>query len=146
MSASKPIPAKESSRNKGEFVAPSSPPKHASPRHHHHLNIPSPIPCRRTRTSSISRLAADSDVQEGIVIQFCREKGHGFVKPDDEEKPIFLHISDIEDEYVVHKGDRVEFRTIPMPPKCLEKMAVEVKLISFNPEVPHERWDSKPDL
>lgn len=41
-----------------------------------------------------SRLAADSDVQEGIVIQFCREKGHGFVKPDDEEKPIFLHISE----------------------------------------------------
>ncbi|XP_066913798.1 calcium-regulated heat stable protein 1-like [Clytia hemisphaerica] len=141
----------EKRKSGGEFAVPSTPPKHTSPRHHpyfqhHGLTVPSPIPCRRTRTTSVSRLAADSPLQQGIVVSFCREKGHGFVKPDDEEKAIFLHISDIEDDYVVRKGDRVEFRTIPMPPKKVERMAVEVHLISLDESAPHERWDNQPDV
>ena len=52
----------------------------------------------------------------------------------------------IEDEYVVQAGDRVEFRTIPMPPKKVERMAVEVHLISLSDDKPHERWDQQPDL
>lgn len=59
---------------------------------------------------------------------------------------LFVILFSIEDEYVVRDGDRVEFRTIPMPPKCTEKMAVEVKLIDFDEEKPHLRWDSKPDI
>lgn len=108
--------------------------------------VPSPVPCRRTRSTSISLLAADSPIQTGTITEFNRGKGHGFVKPDGEEKPVFLHISDIEDEYVVHQGDRVEFKTIPMPPKMEQKMAVEVHLIDVDMKVPHERWDSKPDI
>ena len=57
----------------------------------------------------------------------------------------FLPVS-IEDDYVVRTGDRVEFRTIPMPPKKLERMAVEVHLISLSDDEPHERWDQQPDL
>lgn len=41
-----------------------------------------------------SKLAADSPIQRGTVTEFCRGRGHGFVKPDDEESPIFLHISE----------------------------------------------------
>lgn len=41
-----------------------------------------------------SRLAAESPLQKGTIVHFCRERGHGFVKPDDEEKPLFLHISE----------------------------------------------------
>lgn len=144
-------------RKSGEFQVPKYPPsKHPatkhSPHHHHHhpyaqhsLNIPSPVPCRRTRTTSLSLMAADSPLQQGTIVKFCREKGHGFVKPDDEEKPIFLHISDIEEDYVVRPGDRVEFRTVPMPPKRVEQMAVEVHLLSLDESVPHERWDKLPD-
>ena len=43
-------------------------------------------------------------------------------------------------------GDRIEFKTIPMPPKMEQKMAVEVRLVDFDPSTNHERWDSKPDL
>ena len=44
---------------KGEtFAVPQTPPKHGSSRHHpyvhhHSLTIPSPVPCRRTRTTSV---------------------------------------------------------------------------------------------
>ena len=41
-----------------------------------------------------SRLAAESPIQQGTVIAFCGKKGHGFIKPDDEEKKIFVHISE----------------------------------------------------
>lgn len=144
MSSAKPIPNDDvKNPNASEFVTP-SPPKHASPRHQ--FLIPSPVPTRRTRTTSMSRLAADSPIQQGLIVQFCRERGHGFIKPDDEEKNIFLHISEIEDDYVVRKGDRVEFRAIPMPPKCSEKMAVEVRLVDLDESQPHERWDNKPDI
>ena len=55
-------------------------------------------------------------------------------------------LSSIEDEYVVQVGDRIEFRTIPMPPRMVQRMAVEAHLIDIDEKVNHERWDSKPDL
>ena len=58
----------------------------------------------------------------------------------------FSYVFSIEDEYVVQAGDRIEFKTIPMPPKMEQKMAVEVRLVDFDPSTNHERWDSKPDL
>ncbi|XP_065065724.1 cold shock domain-containing protein C2-like [Rhopilema esculentum] len=105
--------------------------------------IPSPIPCRRTRTSSQSRMAADSPVQTGTVTEFSRSHGHGFVKPDEEsdEKHYFVHISDVESEYELKEGDKVEFRTILMPPKLTEKQAVEVKLLKMS-NSKHEKWAS----
>ena len=52
----------------------------------------------------------------------------------------------IEDEYVVKDGDRVEFRTIPTPPKNVERQAVEVRLIQLDAKEKHERWDHAPDM
>merc|ERR1711993_193341 len=109
-----------------------------SPRKYPFL-IPSPIPCRRTRTSSQSQMAADSPVQTGTVTEFSRSHGHGFIKPDVDEKLYFLHISDVESEYVLKEGDRVEFRTILMPPKLVERQAVEVKLLKMA-NSKHEKW------
>ena len=43
-------------------------------------------------------------------------------------------------------GDRIEFRTIPMPPRMVQRMAVEAHLIDIDCNENHERWDSKPDL
>ena len=52
----------------------------------------------------------------------------------------------IEDKYVVKVGDQIEFRTIPMPPRMVQRMAVEAHLIDIDSNDNHERWDSKPDL
>eukprot|EP00112_Aurelia_sp_Birch-Aquarium-sp1_P025949 Seg890.1 transcript_id=Seg890.1/GoldUCD/mRNA.D3Y31 product="Calcium-regulated heat-stable protein 1" protein_id=Seg890.1/GoldUCD/D3Y31 len=104
--------------------------------------IPSPIPCRRTRTTSQSRIAADSPLQTGTITEFSRSHGHGFVRPDEETdgaKHYFLHISDIEGDYELKVGDKVEFRTIFMPPKLVEKQAVEVKVIKMA-NGKHEKW------
>ena len=39
-------------------------------------------------------MAADSPVQTGTVTEFSRSHGHGFIKPDVDEKLYFLHISE----------------------------------------------------
>lgn len=44
----------------------------------------------------------------------------------------------IEGELVLKAGDRVKYRTVPLPPKCVEKQAVEVVITKANG--PHENW------
>lgn len=44
----------------------------------------------------------------------------------------------IEGELVLKAGDKVKYRTVPLPPKCVEKQAVEVIITAANG--PHERW------
>ncbi|XP_020620563.1 calcium-regulated heat-stable protein 1-like [Orbicella faveolata] len=102
------------------------------------FKIPSPIPTRRTRTTSQSRIASESPEQTGVCKNFCRNKGHGFITPDDGGKDIFVHISDIEGEFVPKEGDRVTFRTCPLPPKNVEKQAVMVVLTELKGA--HEKW------
>ena len=47
----------------------------------------------------------------------------------------------VESEYELKEGDRVEFRTILMPPKLVERQAVEVKLLKMA-NSKHEKWTS----
>lgn len=104
-----------------------------------HFLLPSPIPTRRIRTTSQSRLASDSPLQTGTCKSFCRQRGHGFITPDEgDARDIFVHISDIEGEFVLKAGDKVTFRTVPLPPKCVEKQAVEVIITAANG--PHDTW------
>lgn len=102
------------------------------------FKIPSPVPTRRTRTTSQSRIASESPEQTGVCKNFCRNKGHGFITPDDGGKDIFVHISDIEGEFVPKEGDKVSFRTCPLPPKNVEKQAVMVVLTEMRGA--HEKW------
>jgi len=121
--------------------------------HHHALNVieespslsyllPSPIITKRTRTKSMLELAQDPScpIEHGIIKHFCRVKGHGFIKRDNGED-IFVHVSDIDGEYVPRVGDEVSFRLLPLPPKMEKFQAVHVQITNFTPEV-HQRWES----
>lgn len=127
------------------------------------LMLPDIIITRRTRTLSMNG-RIEEDVHEGTVRFFCRSKGHGFIDDDmatatadaknhvtngnnsshgvNVSIPVFMHISDIEGEYIPRKGDRVRYQTCPMPPRFDKPQAVHIQIIDFTPEV-HHRWCDK---
>lgn len=102
--------------------------------------IPSPLPTRRTRTYSASARAAQGPVFKGTCKCFCRSKGHGFITPSDGGPDIFVHISDIEGEYVMVEGDEVTYKVCSIPPKNLKIQAVEVTITHLAPGTKHETW------
>ncbi|XP_044730008.1 cold shock domain-containing protein CG9705 [Chrysoperla carnea] len=107
------------------------------------LLIPSPIITKRTRTASTSARASERPESNGVIKSFCRAKGHGFVQPKDGGEDLFVHISDIEGEYVPLPGDEVKYRLCPIPPKFEKFQAVQVHIINLTPEV-HLKWDCLP--
>ncbi|XP_068243221.1 cold shock domain-containing protein CG9705 [Palaemon carinicauda] len=108
------------------------------------LQVPSPIITKRSRTKSTTEIASTNPDVKGKVKYFCRTKGHGFVTPEDGTEDIFVHISDIEGEYIPLEGDEVTYRLCPIPPKREKCQATHVKIINFTPEV-HHRWDCLPE-
>lgn len=85
-------------------------------------------------------LALEHPVEHGVIKSFCRVKGHGFITKDNGDD-IFVHVSDIDGEYVPRVGDEVSFRKLPIPPKMEKFQAVHVQITNFTPEV-HQRWES----
>jgi len=102
---------------------------------------PSPIVTRRTRTDSTSALALKNPQISGKVKYFCKSKGHGFITPDNGDPDTFVHISDIEGEFVPLPGDQVRYRLCPIPPKLEKFQAVHVEIVNLTPQV-HLKWDS----
>ncbi|XP_036389533.1 calcium-regulated heat stable protein 1-like [Megalops cyprinoides] len=102
--------------------------------------IPSPLPTRRTRTSSAAARAAQGPVFTGVCKCFSRSKGHGFITPSDGGSDIFVHISDIEGEYVPMEGDEVSYKVCSIPPKHEKVQAVEVNITQLAPGLKHETW------
>lgn len=123
---------------------------------------------RRTRTCSISARIHE-DVRTGVVKYFCRSRGHGFIvadqlsKEDKDESPaeeennhevhnktkessnneeIFMHISDINSEFVPRPGDKVCYRLCPIPPKFEKVQAVNVEILELSDNGSHKRWDN----
>lgn len=119
-----------------------------SPRSHdskgHNLMVPSPLPTRRTRTVSMSEKAHAGPTFIGTVKSFCREKGHGFIQPTDGSEAVFVHISDIEEDFVPKEGDEVTYKLCPIPPKMEKCSAVHVHIKHPKEGVQHERWDLPP--
>ncbi|KAL0617433.1 Calcium-regulated heat-stable protein 1 [Plecturocebus cupreus] len=102
--------------------------------------VPSPLPTRRTRTFSATVRASQGPVYKGVCKCFCRSKGHGFITPADGGPDIFLHISDVEGEYVPVEGDEVTYKMCSIPPKNEKLQAVEVIITHLAPGTKHETW------
>lgn len=102
--------------------------------------IPSPLPTRRNRTCSATARASEGPVFTGVCKCFSRSKGHGFITPSDGGKDIFVHISDVEGEYVPVEGDEVSYKLCSIPPKHEKVQAVEVTITHLKPGTKHETW------
>uniref|UniRef100_A0A3Q4B5G3 CSD domain-containing protein n=1 Tax=Mola mola TaxID=94237 RepID=A0A3Q4B5G3_MOLML len=102
--------------------------------------IPSPLPTRRNRTCSATARASEGPVFTGVCKCFSRSKGHGFITPSDGGMDIFVHISDIEGEYVPVEGDEVSYKVCSIPPKNEKVQAVEVTITHLKPGTKHETW------
>ena len=48
-----------------------------------------------------------SDTQRGTVSYFCRSRGHGYILGQDNGEEHFVHVSDVEGEFVPMKDDKV---------------------------------------
>ncbi|XP_018567151.1 cold shock domain-containing protein CG9705 [Anoplophora glabripennis] len=101
--------------------------------------IPSPIITKRNRSASTSERILKSKPLYGNIKIFCREKGHGFITPEDGADDIFVHVSDIEDEFVPMPGDRVKYNLCPIPPKFEKFQAVHVHIVNLKPGI-HKKW------
>lgn len=120
---------------------PAGPPLSSIPSSPSHLQLPSPIITRRTRTASTSDRAMRNPIEEGKVKSFSRSKGHGFITPNAGGDDIFVHISDIEGEYVPLPGDEVSYRLCSIPPKYEKVQAIHVQITHLTPEK-HSRWET----
>uniref|UniRef100_A0AAV2KL71 DNA-directed RNA polymerase III subunit RPC8 n=1 Tax=Knipowitschia caucasica TaxID=637954 RepID=A0AAV2KL71_KNICA len=106
-------------------------------------NLPSPLPTKRTRTYSATVRAHSGAVFKGVCKNFSRCQGHGFIQPSHGGEDIFVHISDVEGEYVPVEGDEVTYKVCRVPPKNLKVQAVEVKITHLNPGSKHETWSGQ---
>ncbi|XP_056264180.1 calcium-regulated heat-stable protein 1 [Pseudoliparis swirei] len=102
--------------------------------------IPSPLPTRRNRTCSATARASEGPAFTGVCKCFSRSKGHGFITPSDGGADIFVHISDIEGEYVLMEGDEVSYKICSIPPKQQKVQAVDVTITHLKPGTKHETW------
>ncbi|XP_026877841.1 cold shock domain-containing protein C2 [Electrophorus electricus] len=109
----------------------------------HHGELPSPLPTKRTRTFSATMRAKSGSVYTGLCKNFSRSQGHGFIRPAHGGEDIFVHISDIEGEYVPVEGDEVTYKVCPIPPKNQKLQAVEVTITHLNPGTKHETWSGQ---
>ncbi|XP_060553665.1 calcium-regulated heat stable protein 1-like [Ruditapes philippinarum] len=109
---------------------------------------PSPVPTRRNRTYSqtktVEKLRESPKVHHGIVKEFCRNKGHGFILDTETNQRVFVHVSDIEGEFVPKENDDVTFKILPLPLNPKKEQAVHVKITHLAPGVTHETWTSSP--
>lgn len=134
-----------SSENSPEYKTPVG-----SPSQQHLFLVPSPFVTRRERTYSASGRATVGPLMRGDCVFFSRTKGHGFIRPqgtEDEDKYgklLFMHISDIESEYVPLPGDKVTYKLSKIPPKMEKYQAVEVNIVGLDTSSGkcHETWEN----
>lgn len=108
---------------------------------------------RRVRTASVCERIKEGS-QTGTVTYFCKSRGHGFIRPQgfqpergETERSRggsgehFVHVSDVESDFVPLKGDVVSYRLCPVPPKFERYQAVNVSITRMT-DMAHKRWDT----
>ncbi|XP_041853004.1 calcium-regulated heat-stable protein 1 [Melanotaenia boesemani] len=135
-----PLPPAKSPSSPESLLPPDYKLRERSPSPMRGYLIPSPLPTRRNRTYSATARAAEGPVFTGVCKCFSRSKGHGFIIPSDGGNDIFVHISDIEGEYVPVEGDEVSYKVCAIPPKHEKVQAVEVTITHLKPGTKHETW------
>ena len=48
-------------------------------------------------------------METGTVVYYNKEKGFGFIRTDNNPQDFYVHISNVENEKELNKGDRVTF-------------------------------------
>lgn len=61
------------------------------------------------------------EVQAGTVTYFCRSRGHGFLR-DDRGEEHFVHVSDVESDFVPLKGDKVRWEIVERMTHSIESL------------------------
>jgi len=105
------------------------------------LPIPSPLITKRNRTPSTCERAMGNPIERGTIRYFSRTKGHGFIANESGGEDVFVHISDIEGEFIPRVGDEVTYRLCAIPPKVEKFQAIHVRITHFTPEI-HLKWDT----
>ncbi|CAG0909809.1 unnamed protein product, partial [Cyprideis torosa] len=80
------------------------------------MQPPSEYATRANRPSEV-REQMPKKIYHGKVSAFCREKGFGMIRMEAADDEVFVHISDVEGEYIPLPGDKVRFCLCPIPPK-----------------------------
>ena len=50
-------------------------------------------------------------MQRGVVVSFEADRGFGFIRSGDQEKDVFVHVTDVVGGGTLHPGQRVQFDT-----------------------------------
>lgn len=58
------------------------------------------------------------------------------------KRGVSINLFSVDDEFVPHDGDKVEYKTILIPPKNEKLQAVHIRIIEPVEGVKHERWDA----
>lgn len=106
--------------------------------------VPSPFMTRRNRTISASKSADEGPQYEGVCVSFSQSAGHGFIQPEGEQEKIFLHVSDVDGDYVPIPGDKITYKLAPIPPKMQKFQAVQAQIVNLDPSK-HHQWNSRRD-
>ncbi|CAG0893540.1 unnamed protein product [Cyprideis torosa] len=103
------------------------------------------INSRRINDTLTARIRMENirfPILTGRIKSFDRSHGHGFIETLDNsvEEDIFVHVSDIDGEYVPTPGDVVQFRVLPIPPSMKKFQAVHVRIVEFS-HIRHVKWN-----
>lgn len=70
--------------------------------------------------------------QQGVVKFFSDSKGFGFIKPDNGDKDVFVHVSALVkcNIDILHENDKVEFDTEPSRKEGKGPQAINIRVLA----------------
>ena len=72
-----------------------------------------------------------------LIVHLQNHTSNGNSADTNVSVPVFMHISDIDGEYIPRKGDRVRYQTCPMPPRFDKP---QVRRRSYNIKIQNQSY------